>query len=53
MSSFSPKFHLGFLLIFKQGFLLDLKSNSNEFGFIGFLVQSTLRGYVSQIFIKV
>ena len=44
-----PKFCHNFLLIYKQGLIsprADLKSNSNEFGFIGFLFQSAFRGYL-------
>ena len=33
-------------MISEQGFLIDLKSNSNEFYFIGSLVQSAFRGYL-------
>ena len=32
--------------ISEQGFLLDLKSNSSEFDFIGFFVQSTFFEYL-------
>ena len=40
--SFSPNLLCGFLQIFEEGFLPDLMSNSNEFTFIEFLVQSDL-----------
>ena len=43
---FSPNFTPGFLLIFKQGFISDLKSKSLDFGFIRFLILSAFCGYL-------
>ena len=41
-----PKFDRRFLLIFEQKFLVDLKSKSLDFGFIGFLIKSAFFGYL-------